>query len=230
MRARNLIITGGINHPFDASAEALAQVLRDADIDSQITQDIDAGLDVVARRDHQLVTLYALRWRMLDDAKYAPYRDRWAYEIDAAGRRALEQHLARGGGLLGLHTASLCFDTWQEWRDVLGAAWRWGVSFHPPLGPLTVQPDASPHVITDALRSFSLTDEIYHNLDAAADAQPLLWGGGQPLAWAREATGRVVYDALGHDRQSIEQPDHARFLRRAALWVLRRADSTVTGA
>ncbi len=227
MAATNLIITGGINHPFEASAAALARVLRDVGIDSSVTEDVDAGLAAVGRRKYSLVTVYTLRWRMLDHEKYAPFRARWAYTIDAAGRRALEQHVQGGGALLGLHTASLCFDTWSEWGDLLGAVWRWGTSFHPPLAPLTVRPDSEAHPITQHLPAFDLIDETYHHLDASADARPLLWVGDQPVAWAREAGGRVVYDALGHDARSFEQPDHARFLQRAALWTLRRTDADV---
>ena len=227
MAVTNLIITGGINHPFDVSAAALARVLGAVGIESSITEDVDAGLVAVGRREYSLVTIYTLRWRMLDDEKYAPFRDRWAYTIDAAGRSAIEQHVHGGGALLGLHTASLCFDTWPGWRDLLGAAWRWGRSFHPPLASLTVRPDTATHPITLGLPAFDLIDEIYHYLDTSADAQPLLWAGDQPVAWAREAAGRVVYDALGHDAASLEQSDHARFLQRAALWALRRPDIDV---
>jgi len=227
MAAKNLIITGGINHPFDVSAAALARLLAAVGIDSAVTEDIDAGLAAISRREYALVTIYTLRWRMLDDEKYAPFRDHWAYTIDAAGRSAIEQHVQGGGALLGLHTASLCFDTWPEWRDLLGAAWRWGTSFHPPVAPLTVRPDAAAHPITQGLPGFELIDETYHHLDTAADAHPLLWAGDQSVAWAREAAGRVVYDALGHDATSLEQSDHVRFLQRAALWALRRRDIDV---
>ena len=51
----------------------------------------------------------------------------------------------------------------------------------------------------------------------------LVWGLASPLAGAvadRYGAGRVVYDSLGHDAVSLQQPDHARTLRSAVAWAL----------
>ena len=63
----NLILTGGINHNFTDTAEALAEVLAAVGFDSTITDDMHAGFDQLANSRFDLVTIFTLRWRMLDD-------------------------------------------------------------------------------------------------------------------------------------------------------------------
>lgn len=229
---RNLILTGGIRHPFEDSAPALAGLLEGAGIRSEITQDIEGGLDRLARGGFDLVTVYALRWRMLSGEKYAPDRPAWEFSLSQDGRRALETHVAGGGGLLGLHTAVICFDDWPGWRDLLGGAWVWGRSFHPPRGPIAVAPTGAAHPITAGVSDFRLaSDEVFSELDLAGDVTPLLEAeaegeakrGTWPVLWARSVgRGRVVCDTLGHDRASLEDAAHRRILVNGALWAAGR--------
>ena len=42
-----------------------------------------------------------------------------------------------------------------------------------------------------------------------------------PVLWARKCfNGRVVYDALGHDKKSITHPEHSKIIRRSANWAI----------
>ncbi len=224
MAIRNLILTGGINHDFDDAAKALSEVLADSGIDSVIYSDFDTGLDAIADGP-ELVTLFALRWRMLDHDKYIPFREQWAYEISEHHRQLLSQHVARGGGLLGLHTSAICFDTWPEWQRILGAKWVWGNSFHPEPAKLEIINMNRQHSVTAPLSDFSVVDELYHNIAPTEGAEPLFQaiskedGSIQTLAWANTlGIGRSIYSALAHDRTSIEAPGHKTFLQRAARW------------
>ena len=231
-RARNLILSGGIQHDFPPAARALANCLNAADIQSTISEDLDSTWAGIASGSWDLVTLHALRWRMTQHEKYAPHRDRWAYEIPQVGRAALWSHVQRGGGLLGLHTAALCFDTWDQWGELLGVSWRWGESFHPELGVIHVAPTSTAHPVTEGIAAFDTVDEVYHALNVHTAAPTLLTSMDQPLFWAyahapTHGLGRVVYDALGHDADAIEQPTHATLLRRSAAWLLQRSDDEV---
>lgn len=225
---RNLILTGGIGHPFADAAPALDAVLAGAGIVSTVTEDIEGGLEELDRGGFDLVTVYALRWRMLGSEKYAPHRDAWAFSLSPDGRDRLTRFVTGGGGLLGLHTALVCFDDWPGWADLLGARWVWGRSGHPPLGPVTLRPTGTPHPITDGLPEFTVTDEAYRDLDLAPDVVPLATveageGGAWPALWAREVgRGRAVTDSIGHDRATLEHPVHQQILARAALWAARR--------
>jgi uncharacterized protein len=220
---RNLIITGGISHPFTLASTKLAEMLAPHGLESEITEDVEAGLAQLGRGGFDLLTVYALRWSMTQHEKYAPHRARWSFALSGEGRRAIERHLARGGGMLGLHTASICFDDWDGWMDLLGGAWVWGKSSHPPFGPVEIRLDARDHPLLQGLEDFSLRDEIYGDLALVPGLVPLAHGraaGGdwKPILWERRVgAGRVVYDALGHDVASLSHPMHAQIVTRAAL-------------
>ena len=224
---RNLILTGGINHDFVDTANAIAEVLAEDNIQSVVTDDLADGFDQLKNLSFDLVTVFTLRWRMLDDDKYIPHRTEWAYEIQQRDRQILTEHIARGGGLLGLHTASICFDTWPEWPELLGAKWVWQQTFHPPPTELYVTISGE-HDVTRDLNDFFVVDELYHNLGAAPSSFPLLKALSshddslQSIAFANEKfNGKVVYSALGHDRASVTTEGHAKFLQSAAKWCSR---------
>jgi uncharacterized protein len=230
--ARNLLLTGGIVHSFESSAPALARVLGGHGIESTVTQDIETGLADLARGRFELLTVYALRWSMKDE-KYAAHRPRWGLTLSAAARDAIVSHVHGGGGLLGVHTASICFDDWPEWRNILGGTWVWGRSGHPPPGPVQVRISEPDHPLVRGLPDFTLADEVYGDLALEPDVKPLMQAtaidgraGWQPVLWERRVgNGRVVYGALGHDATSIDHPVHSRILARSALWALGRPEA-----
>ena len=224
---QNLILHGGIYHPFAEGAAALAASLAECGIRSELETDVEAAFARLGSGDFDMLTVYALRWRMLDHEKYTPVRAEHAISVSAAGRAALEDFVARGGALLGLHTACICFDDWPGWGDVLGARWRWGQSFHPQPQPLRVHVEDAAHPICAGITDFEVEDEMFHDLEATTTLHPLLSArmtadaAPQPMLWAREyGAGRVVYDALGHTASSLQEPTHRRLLQQAALWLL----------
>ena len=224
---RNLIIIGGIFHPFEAAAGALSDALDEVGVTSEITDDFDGALATLAAGGVDILTNYALRWRMIQHEKYEPYRERWALEMTEKRQRVISSFVANGGALLGMHTASICFDDWPEWKDVLGGHWVWGQSSHPPEGPVSVQSTGGDHSIARGVEAFTCVDEIYQRLDLRDDITPLMEArvDGEDdwhlVAWAHQyGKGRVVCDLLGHDAGSINEPAHRRFLQRSALWAL----------
>ncbi len=98
---RNLILTGGIFHEFDLGAEALAKLLRPHGIESDVTGDLDAGLTDLANGRYQLLTMYCLRWGMMNSEKYAPYRAQWAFQITDAQQRAITHACGKWWRLAG---------------------------------------------------------------------------------------------------------------------------------
>jgi uncharacterized protein len=229
---RNLILTGGHSHTFPVAAPALARLLAEHGIESTIDEDIEGALAGLEAHRPELLTVYALRWTMQGE-KYAPHRARWAFELSQEGRNAIESHLARGGGLLALHTAIICFDGWAAWKDILGAAWVWGRSSHPPCGPVEVEALSSTDPLVRGIDGFTLDDEVYGDLALTSGVQPLLQarakgGGWHPVLWTnRVGAARVAVDLLGHDATAFEHAEHRRIVARAALWAVGEKDSEV---
>ena len=222
---KNLILTGGMYHPFTEAAQTLAGVLDKVGIASAVTDDLDAGFERLAQEDFDLLTVYCLRWTMPQE-KFADARGQWASPLSDASRQAVTAHLKKGRGILALHTAAVSFDDWPGWREAVGAGWTWGHSFHPPLGEVHVRPTPERHPIVAHTPAFTLRDEAYTHMDRLPDLQPLLevradsQSEYSPCLWVREhGGGRIVYDALGHDSASLLQPQHQAIVQRSALWL-----------
>lgn len=223
---RNLLLTSGLYHDFEDSSRTLAGLLGDVGVSSDIAMDVGAGLDGLAQGGYDLLTVYALRWSMPQE-KFAGQREAWAFSPTPSQRAAIAAHVAAGRGLLVLHTGAICFDDWPQWREMVGAGWTWGHSYHPPHGPVSVRRAAAAHPITAGLDAFDFNDEAYTQMDLVPGIEPLaevraaVQDSWSPCLWARDlAPGRVVFDALGHDSASFNHPSHRRLVQRCALWAL----------
>ncbi len=225
---RQFVITGGIYHDFEASSAVLARAFRDAGFETIVFDEPEAAMAALATAPPcDLLTINALRFTMRQHEKYAPLRAQWAFELSASGRTALEGYVRNGGALLGLHTASICFDGWDEWPRILGASWIWGKSFHAPAGEVEVECVASFDPITAGMPAFTVVDEVYRDLEISDDSRPLLRARMRgerdyhPVMWAhRYGAGRVIYDALGHGPESVGAATHREVLGRAARWLV----------
>lgn len=235
---RNVILSGGIYHPFDATSAWLDGQFAAAGVTSVITEDVGEAISELHTAD--CLTINALRWRMLNDPKYEPHRKQWAFDMPEDWAVRLRDFVDAGGALLALHTASICFDTWYDYGALLGGRWVWQRSHHPAPGPCSLRAVGEHPITADtALTGFESTDEIYHHLQLSPDSVPLLQGrvavrpaaaadadangigDWQTLAWCREeGDGRVLYCALGHDVAALSAPGPSRFVERSIAWLL----------
>jgi len=227
---RNLVLRGGPGHHFGATTAALVELGRELGVESTVVDDptlavrsLRASLDGEGERV-DVLTVNALRWRM-DQPRYASEREAFAHRLGPDEAATLAEHVRRGGALLALHTAVICFDAHPTWRELCGAAWDWQRSSHPPEGPCAIRvTDAGRrHPVTAGLEDFVIEDEVYGDLDEVDGLVPLLTGahGGRahPVVWARDVgAGRVVTDLLGHGPASFAHPEHRRVLMGALTW------------
>ncbi|MEI6497109.1 MAG: ThuA domain-containing protein [Actinomycetota bacterium] len=225
-----LLVTGGPDyaHDFGASAAALAAVIGATGADVKVVDHPDRAAELLPG-GFDAVVVNALRWRMLHE-RYDQWRAQWGYHTPASTRAAFTEFVAAGGGLMGSHTASICFDDWPEWREVLGGAWNWERSSHPPVAPVAarvVSARAAQHAVLAGLPpTLELVDEVYGEVDLADGCEVLMVArrtpddADQPVLWAHQfGAGRVVYDGFGHDATSINEPQHAALIRQAVRWV-----------
>ena len=227
---RHVLVTGGIYHDFAATAAAFAKAIEPMGVQTTIAVDADAALSNVDVSNCELLTIDALLFTMTQHEKYAPLRGQHAFELSAGARESVDRYVRQGGSLLGLHTASICFDGWAQWARILGAGWVWGQSSHPPAGKVRVERAIDgDDIVTDA-PPFEVFDEVYRGLQLAPEAEPLLRARAEsddelhPVMWRyRYGAGRVIYDALGHGPDSITEPTHLGILKRAVQWLIEPA-------
>lgn len=224
-----IVLSGGVTHDFPALSRTLAKLLAQVGVDATIREDIEqATVDLPGA---SLLVVNMLRWRMLG-SRYAEQATEHGLSLSDAARRRIEDWVRGGGAVLAMHAASICFDDWPQWKELIGARWVWGTSQHPPVGPVHVRVHPDRHPIVNGLPdSFDTDDEVYGFLDLA-DIVPLLSaehsGTAHPLLWARTVGhGRVVHDALGHHLASYEPAVHRRIVQRSALWTLRRPEHEI---
>ncbi|HKP66046.1 MAG TPA: ThuA domain-containing protein [Casimicrobiaceae bacterium] len=230
---RNLLLSGGPTHAFDQTTPRVVRMLAAPGFKTTVFEDIEEGVGYLARERFALLTVHCLRWSMVQTEKYAPLRASWGFSLSEAARAAIVAHLSRGGGVLGLHTAAISFDTWPKWRDCLGAAWTWGVSNHKPLGPVDVSIAESDHPVTRGVHGFSCEDEAYANMDLSPRAIVLANARAREddvahpsvIVQEDEMRGRSVYLALGHGPSTFDHPAFERLVQQAAAWCVTRSSA-----
>lgn len=231
---RAIHLTAGLHHPAAATAPFWASLFDDLGISVATFEDIDAGCAALAARPHDLLVVSALRWSMTNDEKYAVHRDQWGYDIPSDARAAITAHLARGGALLAMHAATLCFDTWPQWEEIVGGRWVWGQSGHPPYGPVSTRVVAPDHPLMQGVSAFESRDEVYGELRRASHCEVLAQsraedGKWMPTVWCHQWQGaRIFYDALGHNMDGFTDPAHRHLLTNAIGWLLGPRPSALT--
>lgn len=226
---RAIIFTGGIYHDFEKMSAATAGILATAGMAVEIVSQ-PAEMVIALRQPADVLVIQGLRWRMLGNDKYEPFRAEWAYETGDDLKAALTSHVAGGGGVVSLHTGCICFDDWSGWHDILGGGWVWGDSFHAPGLELVRVTPVADHPVTRGVAPFTVSDEHYRNLSLHPGSIILAEGVAEadvthPVAWARtggEFAGRAVTLTTGHDLASLTEPGQARLIQQAALWAARQ--------
>jgi uncharacterized protein len=182
---RNLIIVGDPFHPPETQAPSHVAIMASIGIECDVEDDVEAGCRKLASGKYNLLTFSAARWRMLNaasdpaDSEAIPPPPQpdpcWAMSLSGTGRTAILAHLRGGGALLAMHAATIAFDDWPEWGEIVGARWVWGRSGHPPLGRVQTRftPGSNSPLIVD-LAPFDCEDEAYGGMWIAPDVKRLL--------------------------------------------------------
>ncbi len=143
--------------------------------------------------------------------------------FDAAQKAAFQRYIQRGGGFVGVHSATNTEQSWPWYVTLVGASF----ASHPAIQPAALRVADGTHASTRRLPPvWSRTDEWYDFLaNPRGQVHVLLTldeasytGGGMgvdhPIAWCRYFDGgRSWYTALGHTRASYAEPLFTEHLR-----------------
>jgi cytochrome c len=139
-----------------------------------------------------------------------------------AGRRALRDHLGRGGGFVGVHAAADAGRDWPWYRRLVGATFVQ----HPAVQAARLRVVDPDHPATSGLPdTWTATDEWYDltpdpgsrlhvlvTVDTSTYRGSVLTGE-QPDTWCQDVDGgRSFYTALGHDAAAFHDPYLLRLL------------------
>ena len=220
---RNMILSGGVAHDYSRSSPTLAAVLQEVGIESDIHEDFNAVEDGLLGA-FDMLTLNCVWWTC---AQTPNWRDEWHFELSVRARQEFLNFFASGKGMLALHGATICFDDWPEYREILGAWWDWGHSGHAPFQNHAMHIRSTRHPITRDLTDFVIKDELYTNPRTCDSLEPLVdatWENiRHPILWVRNYNNaRICYNAMGHGVEAFEHPVNQLLLQRGALWVLNK--------
>jgi type 1 glutamine amidotransferase len=152
------------------------------------------------------------------------------YKLDQAQERALKNFVEDGGGIVGIHGASLTFGNSDFWMRLLGARFTGHI---PGTHKLNVVIADENHPITAGVGPFSIVDEEYKHRFADVDRHVLARFRERPpgsdqkanmdIIWTREiGQGRVFYCALGHNKEAWENPAWQKLVVQGILWAAGR--------
>jgi type 1 glutamine amidotransferase len=141
--------------------------------------------------------------------------------------------LKRGVGLVGLHHAEGAFNTWEDYRQIIGARY--------PLKPqeidgvqyaqgtydhdmdMNVKIADREHPITKGMSDFTIHDETYKGIWFAKDNHVLLTTdhpkSDPTICWVRPSgDNRTVFLQLGHDSKAYANPNYRQLIIRSIRW------------
>ena len=178
---------------------------------------------------------------VFDDAKLAQYAalvfansNNEAFATDAQ-KDAFRRYIQRGGGFVGIHSASGSQRDWPYFWSVVGGKFV----VHPKIQPFTVRVVDSAQVATAGVPAeFEWTDEFYFLDHLNSGIHPVLvsdrtklrsteemkppaseFPNPTPLAWWQTFDGgREFYIALGHDKATYTNPILTRLIANAIVW------------
>ncbi len=204
-----LLLVGGEIHDYKGVGDAVERHLNASGKFDVTRVDDDLGAFAAKRlAPYELVVFY---WTLgkLNDAR----------------RQGILDHVAKGRGLVAIHSAADSFRGDRAWYKFLGGRFV----THPPYRRYQVSITERRSPITTGIEEFFTTDEQYildydRGLGVLATA---LWKGkAMPVLWTKRwKKGRIFYTALGHDGKACKQPMFKKTFLRGCLWA---ADRWVT--
>jgi type 1 glutamine amidotransferase len=148
--------------------------------------------------------------------------------LNSAQEAAFERFIRRGGGFVGVHSATDTEYDWPFYGGLVGAYF----SGHPDIQTATIQIEDAAHPAAASLpRTWPRRDEWYNfrrnprgSVNVLATLDERTYTGGtmaadHPIMWSHTYEGgRSFYTAGGHTQESFSETAFIDHLGRAILW------------
>ena len=210
-----LTATAGFRHDSIATARQVMATLGASTGEFAVTATDDAAAVTSASLANHDVLFFALTSGELP--------------FTAEQKTAILAFVARGGGLLGAHSATDTLYGWPEYGALMGAYFR----EHPWTRQASVIVEDTAHPTTAGLGDrFAIDEEFYTFRDdprprvhvlLRLDAASVGDTGDYPLAWTlTHGSGRIYYNALGHFASTWNDRRFQQQIAAAVRWAARR--------
>ena len=144
---------------------------------------------------------------------------------------AFINYMQKGGGFVGVHAATDCEYGWPWYVKMVGANFK----SHPDQQTAILNTTKLPHAATSYLpASWQRKDEWYNfkninpNIKVILTIDETSYKGGEngafhPMAWYHEyKNGKVFYTALGHTKESYQEPLFLQHLAAGILYSMKK--------
>jgi type 1 glutamine amidotransferase len=200
-----MFLRGGPVHDWKNNPPILKAVLdRTNDFEVTFTENLD---DLKERiKDFDIIAIYTT-----------------GMELASEQEKGLCDFIERGGGFVGIHSASDSFKNSDRYWEMVGG--RFAGHGGGKYAVYIYDPD---HPITKGLKDFEIEDETYrHNYHRNAQMRSLIrmnrGDERQSMGWVSYyGKGRVFYTGLGHGHQAWSNPSFQRLVVRAMYWAAAR--------
>jgi type 1 glutamine amidotransferase len=209
-----LILSGANNHNWSETTPAIKAILTDAEILADVTdQPGNVTSEQLAKYD-----VIVSNWNNFKDKSLV-----WSNET----RQAYLDFISKGGGHVMLHAGGSSYYGWSEYHKIV-ASWGKGTN-HGPKHEFPVKVVMPDHPVCRGMKSFQAKDELWRNTKFPEGSTVLMSGfsskesGGNEtnepvLAVSQYGKGRCVNFMLGHDAETMANPDFKTVLARSVLW------------
>lgn len=149
--------------------------------------------------------------------------------ISEAEKDNFHKLMKLGKGLLFLHHSLCSYQDWAEYKTIVGGKYHEEkntpqTSDYQHDVRFTVHITDPKHPVTKGIKDFEIQDEVYGNTEVLPEVTPLLTTteprSSRIIGWAHQkGNSRIVYIALGHDKQAYFNPNYQQIIRQAVAYV-----------
>jgi type 1 glutamine amidotransferase len=148
----------------------------------------------------------------------------WNHDWSKERYDQLDRYMARGGGVVVIHAATIADKEPEQLAQRIGLAYKFGpAKYRHGLVTLDIAPGNSP--ITSGLTKLDLVDETYWGITGEPSRVGLLAtateeGESRPILWTYEpeSGGRTFASVIGHYSWTFDDPFFRTILLRGIAW------------